>query len=105
MLEEVKRQTIGPYYGIQCDEVNDSSNWEQSGLTLRYIKKKKEKKKRKLWRDCSSSFPVTALLTGEALCQNIIRSSSDAGLDICNAVRKLWMEQVLWQDTGLDMLQ
>ena len=27
ILEGVKSQTISPCYGIQCDEVSDSSNW------------------------------------------------------------------------------
>ena len=36
IVDEVKNQTIGPYYGIQCDEVTDSSNWEQLGIVLRY---------------------------------------------------------------------
>ena len=36
IVHEVKDQTFGHYYGIQCDEVRDSSNWEQLGLVLRY---------------------------------------------------------------------
>ena len=31
----VKSQQCGPYYGIVCEEVSDSSNWEQLGLVLR----------------------------------------------------------------------
>jgi hypothetical protein len=36
IVDEVTNQTIAPYYGIQCDEVTDSSNWEQLGIVLRY---------------------------------------------------------------------
>ena len=28
IIGEVKSQQFGPYYGIVCDEVSDSSNWE-----------------------------------------------------------------------------
>ena len=35
---EVKKQTEGPYYGVSADEVTDSSNWEQLGIVLRYVK-------------------------------------------------------------------
>ena len=41
ILEEVKSQTIGPYYGSQRDEVIAGSNWKQLGLILHYIKEKK----------------------------------------------------------------
>ena len=41
IVHEIKTQSIGPYYGIQCDEVTDSSNWEQLGLVLQYVKEKK----------------------------------------------------------------
>ena len=34
LINEVKNQAIGAYYGFQCDEVTDSSNWEQLGLVL-----------------------------------------------------------------------
>jgi hypothetical protein len=29
IVKEVKGQNFGHYYGIQCDEVTDASNWEQ----------------------------------------------------------------------------
>lgn len=36
IVDEVKSQAIGPYFGFQCDEVTDVSNWEQLGIVLRY---------------------------------------------------------------------
>ena len=38
LLDEVKSQKIGPYYGIQCDKVRDFSNREQLGIVLQYVK-------------------------------------------------------------------
>ena len=38
LINAVKNQAIGAYYGFQCDEVTDGSNWEQLGLILRYVK-------------------------------------------------------------------
>ena len=28
IVEEVRSQQVGPYYGFQCDEVTDASNWD-----------------------------------------------------------------------------
>ena len=28
ILQEVKSQRIGAYYGLQCDEMSDTSNWD-----------------------------------------------------------------------------
>ena len=70
----MKSQAIGPYYGIQCDEVCDSSNWEQLGLILRYVKGKKPVER-------LLGFIPCDCITGRALCQNIMKSISDAGLD------------------------
>ena len=38
IINEVKKQTEGPYYGVSGDEVTDSSNWEQLGIVLQYVK-------------------------------------------------------------------
>ena len=75
VVEEVKNQPIGPYFGFQCDEVTDTSNWEQLGLVLRYT---------------VDGTPTERLLEfipaedvkGETLCNLIVRSLTDAGLDI-----------------------
>ena len=75
IIEDIKNQTIGPYYGIQCDEVSDSSNWEQLGLVLRYIKNNKPVERLFEFIPCEK-------ITGEALCQKIIQSLTTAGLDI-----------------------
>ena len=37
-MQEIKKLTIGSHHGIECDEVTDSSNWDQLGLVLRYVK-------------------------------------------------------------------
>ncbi|CAC5415010.1 unnamed protein product [Mytilus coruscus] len=37
IVEEVKSQPVGGYYGIPCNKVSDTSNWEQLGLGLRYV--------------------------------------------------------------------
>ena len=34
----MKKQTEGPYYGVSAGGVTDSSNWEQLGIVLRYVK-------------------------------------------------------------------
>lgn len=38
IVKDVKAQPIGPLFGIEADEVRDSSNWEQLGIVLRYLK-------------------------------------------------------------------
>ena len=35
---DVKSQEVWPFYGIMADEVTDTSNWEQLGLVLCYVK-------------------------------------------------------------------
>jgi len=75
IISEVKEQIIGPYYGIQCDEVNDSSNWEQLGLMVRYVKANIPVEKLLLF------IPVDDL-TGASLCKKIIEALTQHGLDI-----------------------
>lgn len=41
IVKDVNEQVIGPYYGFQCDEVTDVSNWEQLGIVIRYVKENK----------------------------------------------------------------
>lgn len=77
ILNEVNQQTIQPYFGFQCDEVTDSSIWERLGIVLRYT---------------ILNTPVERLLefvecdkvTGEAVCDIIVTSLSEAGLDVQN---------------------
>ena len=75
LINEVKNQAIGAYYGFQCDEVTDSSNWEQLGLILRYVNDHQPVERLLEYIPCDST-------TGEALCQNVIQALTDAGLDI-----------------------
>ena len=74
-MQEVKSQAIGPYYGYQCDEVSDCSNWEQLGLVLRYTVGRKPVER-------LLEFIPCECITGEALCEKIIESLTNAGLDI-----------------------
>ena len=75
IIQEVKAQPIGPYFGIQCDEVTYSSSWEQLGIVVRYVK---------------NFMPVERLLhfvacekiTGEELCAQIVKSLEEAGLTL-----------------------
>jgi len=36
IVNEIKSQPFCPYFGYQCDEVTDSSNWEQLGVIIHY---------------------------------------------------------------------
>ena len=75
LINEIKNQAIGAYYGFQCDEVTDSNNWEQLGLILRYVKDHQAVERLLEYIPCECT-------TGEALCQNVIQALTDAGLDI-----------------------
>ncbi len=75
IIQDVKAQDIGPYYSYQCDEVTDSSNWEQLGIVLRYSKFNQPVER-------LLEFIACEKITGEALCTNIIESLSKAGLDV-----------------------
>lgn len=75
IVDEVKEQPIGPYYGYQCDEVTDSSNWEQLGIILRYTVDNKPVERLLEFVQCDQ-------ITGDAICNNIVKSLTEAGLDI-----------------------
>ena len=75
LVNEIKNQDIGPYFGIQCDAVRDSSNWEQLGLVVRYLKHFTPVERLLEFVPCTQT-------TGEALCENIIGTLAKASLDI-----------------------
>ena len=75
IVNEIKNQNIGPYFGIQCDEVRDSSNWEQLGLVVRYLKHFTPVERLLEFVPCTQT-------TGEALCENTIGTLAKASLDI-----------------------
>ena len=75
IVSEIKEQDEGPYYGIQVDEVTDSSTWEQLGLVVRYWSKDGKPVERLL------EFIACEEITGEAICDNVIRALTEAGLD------------------------
>ena len=75
IVQGIQEQAIGLYYGIQCDEVTDSSNWEQLGLLLRYVKGNKPVERLLEFIPCDCT-------TGEALCHNAIEALTGVGLDV-----------------------
>ncbi|WAR18850.1 P52K-like protein [Mya arenaria] len=75
IVAEIKGQAIGPYFGIQADEVTDSINWEQLGLIVRYCSPEGKPVERFL------EFIACSEITGEAFCDNIIQSLTEVGLD------------------------
>ena len=81
IVNEIKNQVDGPYFGFQCDEVTDSSNWEQLGIVVRYVKNNKPVER-------LISFIPCETITGEAICQQLISCFQDVGLDptMCRAM-------------------
>ncbi|WAR05158.1 hypothetical protein MAR_020527 [Mya arenaria] len=79
IVDEVN-QTIGPYFGFQCDEVTDSSNWEQLGIY-----------------ECEK-------ITGAAMCDKIVKSLMDACLDVqlCRSQTMDGSEAIGQTETGWD---
>jgi len=75
IVNEINKQSIGPYFGFQCDEVTDSSNWEQLGIVVRYTVDDKPVERLLEFIDCEQT-------TGEAICDAIVDVLTVAGLDI-----------------------
>ena len=75
IISEIKQQSVDPYYGIQCDEVRDSSNWGQLGCVIRYVKRHMPCEKLLEFMPCETT-------TCEALCQSAVKCLTDSGLDI-----------------------
>ena len=75
IVQDVKKQAIGPYYGFQCDEVTDVSNYEQLGIVIRYVKEYKPVERLLEFVPCEN-------ISGKDLCENIIKSQQSCGLDI-----------------------
>lgn len=75
IVRHANDQVIGPYYGFQCDEVTDVSNWEQLGIVIRYVKDSKPVERLLEFVSCEK-------ITGEDLCENLIKSQQSCGLDV-----------------------
>jgi hypothetical protein len=75
IVDKVRSQTIGPYFGFQCDEVTDVSNWEQLGIVLRYTDESKPVER-------LLEFVACELISGAAIADKIIESISEVGLDL-----------------------
>ena len=78
IVEEVKEG--GVFFGIEADEVTDTSNWEQLGLVVRYIKNGKSVERLVEFIECESC-------TGKDICEQIIKSLESLGLEskMCRA--------------------
>jgi hypothetical protein len=75
IVAEITNQRFGPYFGVQCDEVTDSSNWEQLGIVVRYVKDNKPVERLLQFVPCKE-------ITGEAICDKLVTSLRNVGLDI-----------------------
>ena len=75
IIKGVNEQNFGPFFSIQCDEVTDSSNWEQLGIVIRYIRNHQPIEKLLEFVKCES-------ISGEKLCEISITSLTLVGLDI-----------------------
>ena len=64
LVDDIKSQPYGSLYGIQGDEVNDCSNWEQFGLVVRYIVDNRPQEK-------LFEFINVEVITGKSLAQSI----------------------------------
>ena len=64
-MQQIRSKSIGAYFGYQCDEVTDSSNWEQLGIVLRYVMNGKPCERLFEFIECEC-------ITGEAICDKII---------------------------------
>ena len=74
IVNEVKQQEIGPYYGLMADEVTDSANWEQLGIVVRYVKDNKPIERLLEYVKCDN-------IRGETIAELIITSIRKVGLD------------------------
>lgn len=77
IVAEINTQPFGAFFGIQCDEVRDSSNWEQLGLVVRFVKDGVPKERLLEFVACEET-------TGEALCDSIVHTLTKVGLNIQN---------------------
>ena len=74
IIQEIKSQDAGSYFGIMADEVKDVSNWEQLGIAIRYLKDGKPTEKLITYVECEKT-------TGEAIADKIIDALTKLGLD------------------------
>lgn len=75
IVNEINQQPLGPYFGLQCDEVTDISNWEQLGIVLRYTRNSKPVERLFEFVQCVGT-------SGKEICDNVIKSLSSAGIDV-----------------------
>ena len=78
IVKEIK--SGGGFYGIEADEVTDTSNWEQIGLVVRYIHNEKPTEKLIEYIECESC-------TGKCISEKIIATLLKLELDpkLCRA--------------------
>ena len=75
IVQEINQQSCGSIYGIQADEVTDTSNWEQLGLVIRYIKDFQPVEKLVEFIKCEK-------VTGSAICTEIVSAVHRLHLDV-----------------------
>ena len=77
ILDNVKANR---FFGLEADEVADTSGWEQLGLVLRYVKDNKPVVR-------LVSFIACKSVTGAAICTTILDALATFGLDatLCRA--------------------
>ena len=71
ILDDVKANR---FFGLEADEVADTSGWEQLGLALRYVKDNKPVER-------LVSFIACESVTGAAICTTILDALATFGLD------------------------
>ena len=73
IISQIKQQDFGPLYGLQADEVTDTSNWEQLGIVLRYLVNDQPVEKLVEFVACDST-------TCEEICKRIVDSLRNLNL-------------------------
>ena len=77
IVGEIQSQSAGPYFSIMADEVTDTSNWEQLGIMVRYVKENTPVERLLCFENCER-------ITGAALCDILVSTLKDIGLDPVN---------------------
>ena len=75
IVTEIKTQPSGEFFGIIADEVTDSSNWEQLGVIVRYLKDNEPQERLIEYVKCEN-------IAGATIADLIIQRLSNIGLDL-----------------------
>ena len=74
IVNDIKNQKDGPFFGLSADEVADISNWEALGTIVRYVK------------DCEPierllEFVPCEYVKGKCICNYLVKALQDSSLD------------------------